>query len=425
MTQDAMLPKTILRPLHWSALGLLLFLIVLVVWAFLAPLATSLQVTGTLVSSRPSYEIQHAFGGPVLWVGVREQQEVRRGDPLFRIDVTTQREALAEVTLQIEALQAEIDVITGLHAGSSKPGDHDPDAPISARYAALYETVDLRQEILLDQSVSAREQVQAGRAEAQLIEKRIALLFDLKDKQQQLYEKGLARDADVDGLEGQILTLSADLEQLRASNTSLRSAATQAKAEAAVMRAEFEAQLMTTQQQNRLQLSRLRAERSALKAQLAVAEITSPVDGHVHALHFDSAYSYAPRGQTLAVIAQSLDSPMVRLTVSPTDIDQIHVGMQGNLVIPSLPQRDMPQLLIEIVTISPEAEKDDAGVVLGYTATARIAEDSLEDAKRLLDARFRLVTDMPVTATMTGRNLTVAEYLLNPITKVFSAGFQE
>lgn len=426
MTQsETSLPRTITRPLKRAAIGLGAFLLLVSLWALKAPLATSVSVSGELASSRPSYDIQHAFGGPIAWVGVAEQQSVQEGEVLFRLDVATQEEALREIVLQLDALAAENDVITVLRAHREDWESRFAPTPLVHRYAASFGAMQHRQAVLSHEAETARNQAVSGRGEAELIAQRIALLQDLRQAQEQLRTQGLARQTDVEGLSDQILELSAELQQSKSSTAALISQADQAEIRARSEQADFEAQLLTTLRQNTLQMSRLRAERSQLEAEIAAAEIRSPVTGHVHALEYDSPRMVAPRGQTLAVIAQSLDRPVVRLTIPPESIDQVQVGMGGKLILPSLPQRDMPQLEIEILTISPQAEKDPDGVPRGYTATARISADSLEQARVMMEERFRLVTDMPVMATLTGRNITFAQYLITPFVSALRLGLQD
>ncbi|KAJ54628.1 hypothetical protein ACMU_16040 [Actibacterium mucosum KCTC 23349] len=416
------LPKSITVPLRRSALALLLFLAGIIAWALFAPLATSVHVSGVLVSSRPSYAIQHPFGGSLAEVPIAAQQKVSSGDTLFRFDVSSQKAALAEVAGQIATLQAEVQVIEKMRTDQASVGSG---SMVGLRYAALWATTHRRSAVLRAEAESARLEASAGGVEADLITQRIDLLETRMSAQRQLLEKGLAREADVERLTDQILELSADLQRRVSSNNTLRSQAQQADFQAAGVETEFEAQLLTTLQQNTLRISQLRTEKNRLEAEIGAAVVRSPVDGHIHSLQFESAYMVAPRGQTLAIIAQTLDRPMVRLTIPPNSIDQVQVGMSGRLTISSLPQREMPQLMIEIVTISPQAEKDAEGAVRGYTATARITEDSLAEAERMLTSRFRLVTDMPVSATLSGRQLTLAEYLIKPFLSVLEAGFQD
>lgn len=426
MTQSSTsLPSSVIGPLKRTAFGLLAFLVVITLWALKAPLATSVSVSGELASSRPSYDMQHAYGGPIAWVGVREQQSVQQGEILFRIDVSTQKDALREIQLQLEALSAENQVITTLRRHRTDWESRFAPSPLVHRYAASYGALQHRQTALTHEAESARNQALSGESEAALIAQRIALLKDLRAAQAQLRQQGLARQTDVEGLSDQILELSADLQQRQSSTASLSSQAEQAEIRARSELAEFEAQLLTTLRQNTLQMSRLRAEQSRLEAEIGAADIRSPVTGHVHALDYDSPQMIAPRGQTLAVIAQTLDRPIVRLSIPPDSIDQVQVGMQGKLILPSLPQRDMPQMEIEILTISPQAEKDQDGVPRGYTATARISAESLSEAQSMMAERFRLVTDMPVTATLSGRNITFAEYLIKPFVSALRLGLQD
>jgi multidrug efflux pump subunit AcrA (membrane-fusion protein) len=62
-----------------AALAVIIFLGGVGLWSALAPIATTLRISGTLVSTKPSFDIQHPFGGLVTDVLVSLHQSVDVG----------------------------------------------------------------------------------------------------------------------------------------------------------------------------------------------------------------------------------------------------------------------------------------------------------------------------------------------------------
>ncbi|SLN21928.1 Type I secretion system membrane fusion protein PrsE [Pseudoruegeria aquimaris] len=471
------LPREVTRPLTWGMAAIFGFLAAAILWSTAAPLTTSIHASGRLVSSLPNFEIQHGYGGEIAEVGVTENAPVEAGQMLFRLDTrveaATRREIAArlarleEETAVIRALLAEATetggagggdeagkaeaqgfVLEGGAAGAGEPqpgpallevpaggpGAMGPEAgvvrvaarsEIARRYAREAEVARLRKQSLEEGAEAMEQQARAALAEADYLAQRLALLRGREEKQRHLLGRGLTRETEVDRITEQVLAVAGAQEQKQASAAALMQQAQKARADARGIMLELAAAHLRQIQQNEAQASQMRQELARLDAVLGAAVIVAPVSGHVQELRFDSPQMYAPRGQTLAVIAQHLEEPFARLTIPTGSIDQVSVGMRGKITINGLPQRELPALHATITAITPEAVKDGEGRAIGYSATARIDASDLEAAQGALQSRFRLAADMPVSATLTGRQITLWRYLTQPFTSAFAGAFED
>ena len=419
MTSDTdTIPPAIARPLRLGAGAIVCFLAALAIWSASARLATTVHASGRLVSSAASYDIQHGFGGQIVWVGVVEQDRVSFGEPLFRMDVRTEEALVAELSAQIADLERTIDVVTRILSSW-------PDAPGPDIHRADFDAARLKIAALEAAATGYRAQAAAGAREIALYRQRLGLLEEREAKTIRLNARGFSKATDVDEIADLILELAGEREQRTASVVALRNQAQQAESDAQTTAVEFLARLETELQTSQRRASDLRRERYQTEAVIRAAEIRAPADGQIQSLPFDTPFMYAGRGETLATLSQDLDAPRVQLTVPPSAIDQVAVGMQGRLTFNSLPQREMPPVHVVVTAISPEAERDETGAVAGYIATAKIKPKDLERARNVLKDRFKLATDMPISVALAGRDTTLYTYLVSPFLSVFATAFQD
>ncbi len=412
------IPDKITKPLYLGAAMLVLFVLVFAIWSVTAKLSTTVHAQGMLISSRSSFDIQHGFGGQITWVGVKPQDTVTAGTPLFRMDVSTETATLEELNLQIDDLTADVATIEAIL-------DSWPNPSGSGAYGAQMTATLLKVETLQNAAVGYWSQADAGTREVQLLGQRIALLKTLESKTKRLLDRGYSKSTVLDLISGQILELAGEQEQRIAARLALENQALQAETDAKSAVEDFRARLLTELQSSRRRISELRREVYRLNAIVAAAEIEAPADGQIQTLTYDTPHMYAPRGQTLAVLTQDLDAPGIRLTLPTSVIDQVRIGMTGRLTISSLPQRELPSIRVVVTAISPEAEKDQDGAPRGYVATAEIQPDDLERARQTLKGRFKLATDMPVSVALAGRETTLYNYLIAPFMTVFSNALQD
>lgn len=423
---SAPLPRHIRTPLTLGASALLAFIVIITGGALFAPLSTSIHASGTLVSSRPSYELQHAFGGQISWVGIRPQQQVVKGQPLMRFDVSLEQNALSETLSQIALLTRQNTAIKAVVQGKldQLPVDETTLGIVQKfRYEAQANT--FKTDALRTRSRSLRTQAEAVTRQIDLLAKRLVLLGDLEDRQQSLLASALSTESEADRVTISMLELAGQKEERQAELSSLHHNLTQSDTDIKALKAEYSASLLRRYHDNRDRLSEMNKNQAQLKAIIDAAILVSPIDGHVHLLNFDSPHMYAPRGQTLVMVVQKLDHPRVHLIIQTAQIDQIHTGMTGRMTISSLPSRETPPIDVKITAISFMAARDNTGSSLGYNAEAMLEEHSFNAARDALQERFRLSADMPVSVVLEGRKTTLAGFLFAPWLSAFSVALQD
>ena len=99
--------------------------------------------------------------------------------------------------------------------------------------------------------------------------------------------------------------------------------------------------------------------------------------------------------------------------------------MSGQVMLSSLPQRNLPRVNATITAISPVAKRDPEGNIVAYSGREKIHESDLEAVFRALDHNFRLSIDMPVSIAVEGRQTTFATYLIAPFLAFMNKSLQD
>lgn len=390
-----------------------------------APLNTSIHVSGSLISSRPDYKLQHPYGGQVEWVGIRPQQHVKKGQPLLRINFAAEQKALQETRQQIETLNAENALISSiLNRKPFAPRTREQLSSIARLLQTESRANAMKVNALRERAISLTRQISGARAEISLLYEQLVLLKDQETRQQTLRDQSLARASDVLAISKQILAISGQQERRRGDVTALNQRRQDATAEAHRLDVEFRAKLLERLSRNEQTLSKLRSEIARLDAMVATEIVRSPIDGHVHSVSIDTELAFATRGETLVTLAQNLEAPKISLQIPVSSIDQVKVGMSGQVMFSSLPQRGLPPVFVTVTAISPTAKRDQSGAVTGYSAEAELEEDGLQAVMNVLK-EVRLSADMPVSVTLSGRQMTFAQYFIPPVNNFITNAFQD
>lgn len=436
--KDDALPPQVARPAFLGALAVLCFLTGLIAYAGFVPLATTLTLSGRLVSSTPEVVLQPPYGGPVAEVLVARHDHVAAGDVLLRLDTTVETKQVAAVQAQQARLRTENAVITALlttdmpvsvpatASGSGPvPGPVLDGAAGHGHEYALQMQLAYAEHQAKQQSVGAlAQQITLLEGEVALTKRQLSGMQARADRQAGLLQKGVLKRTEVEAFSEQVLMVAAEIEGSRGTLAALRDRQAQMAAQAQIVLLQVRQRLTATRARNIKQLQDIDQHLAELKDRIERATIHAPISGTVTRLDLPARDAYAARGKTVLTIAQPLAQPHLELTVPTTYIDQLRPGMVGRLVLPSLPQRAMPRIETQLAAISPRAALDEAGQPTGFAAQADL---SLDASQRLASALsdLRLSEDMPVQVIIEVRETTLAQYLLAPLAAAFQRALQD
>ncbi len=422
------LPAVLLSPVRNGAMGLLVALLCLICWAVFAPLATTVRASGVLMSSKPSFNIQHPYNARLKTVKVKLHDPVIAGQILYELDVSSQQKALRELRSAIHHFEAENRLITGIldtgGMGSTENGDDVPEV-IKRNYAEMLENLDLEVAIVQQASQSIENRLAFLDRGLDLLQERQALMADRAEHLSTLKQKGLIAAAQNEVHTNQLLDLQEELIRAETERSADLATLRRNEIDRQSYKTRFRLTLLNKRLSNEARLPDLRRAAATIEDEVAQARIKAPVAGDVVAIGFDTDGLYAPRGTTLLTIAQPLELPFVEITIPPQAIDQTRPGMKGVLTISSLPQRNMPKIKVTLETIARDALLDPAGTPIGYRGRAIIDQQDLTRVRQSMGDALSLSADMPVEVALEGRHITFWQYLIDPFFQIFKESLQD
>ncbi|GAA6180983.1 alkaline protease secretion protein AprE [Shimia sp. NS0008-38b] len=424
------LPPHLLHPLYVGFGIVAVALLGFVVWAATVPLATSIPTLGHLNAARPSYDVQHAFGGKIAEVFVKEHEHVAAGQRLLLLDVAQEREELATLHATLAPLTEERAALRAALRDQLPSEGQGPETAPGADLAVrrlrnMQAAMQLRANMSSDLQASLELRTQSLEQSAVRRRQQLASMKDRHTRYAGLLARGAFRAADADALAEDILELEAALQRVHSELVSLRSQAAQAEMQITREQLEFRQGLLDRLAQLGETIPKLQLQILRLEALVAHAEVRAPDAGVIAALPFDTKTMIIPRGETVLTLARPEGRHHVSFVTSPQSIDQLRVGMRGHLTVTALSQRDHPRVNVTIQSLSPEARRNPEGDIVGYDGVSQIDPADYADLLAQLGEHGSLSTDMPVSLVFSGRTITFGDYLIGPFLDFLKKAMQD
>ncbi|MEM8774502.1 MAG: hypothetical protein AAGF53_05675 [Pseudomonadota bacterium] len=421
------MPVEAVKSIWRAGVTVAVFVLSVFIWSSLAPIASTIRVSGEISSAEPSHDIQHSRGGRLKNVHIQLYDRVEVGDVIFSFDQTEQlltRDALRQ---RAELIRSELVEIKSRLASASPPKRN-------AKHSnALVTRHFQEQDLVYKTRIEAGEkQVEASRMQRRFLQDELVANEELREqvalrlrKSALLVQRGFLPETEEERVRETLLQLDVEIAEQVSEMEALRSEIVSTKIQNDLIAAEHFQSLAQMQIDNERELIGIEAELARIEHEIEASQVVSTTAGMITSLDFDTPNMVAPPGATLAVISQPLAEPKLELRVPAVHIDQVAPGQQGMLTITSLPARNAPELKILVHSVSEEPVKDQEGNALHYLAKATISADDLSKAKGMLDDRFQLFLGMPVSVALAGDSVTLWEFLTEPLVGIWQGAFEE
>lgn len=356
-------------------------------------------------------------------VFVAKHDQVDAGQIVLQMDVsleTAQRESLKQTQRDF---QEENQIIQ--HILSHQ--DLTSFAPITAAGASNLERHHQAEIQVQQQKQKARNlglQIDALAKKIDIATRQLDLMQQRMERQSELVESGHLSITERESLTERTLILKADIEGDRASLISLRGQQSSASDQAELIGISTREHFMRTWDANVKRLHEISRQITELNAKIEEAVVRAPAAGIVSNIFFKTKGSFAARGETLISLTQPLAHPHISFEVPVGQIDQLQPGMEGRLILTSLPQRTMPKIDVRVVAVSPRATLNEHGIPVSYTGRAEIQSEDIEHIIASMSAAA-LQEDMPVQLLISARETTLASYIYRPFVEGIRTAVQD
>lgn len=403
-------------------------------WSVAAPLSSAVLAQGTVKVDSSRKKVQHAEGGVVKDILVRDGATVTAGQVLVRMDEIRAGAAHGMVTggrdvaMASEArLLAERDDLPRIAfpEGLLKRTAAEPQV---AQIMAAQETL-----------FAARRSARAG--ELGIIDQQIAALMSEIDG---FESQRQSKDAQMDSLQGDLRALmeldregmvertrlraiERDIAKLKGERDELSSRIATARTAIAEQRLkkfqvnrafkeDVAAELKKVQTENYELIEREQATRRSLE----LMELRAPVAGTVTELKAHTPGGFVGAGEVLMEIVPADDRLVIEARVLPADVDRVLVGQRAGVKFQAFNRRTLPELTGEVVYVSPDAVTDPRTETAHFLVKVSVPAGEMA---RLEDQKVQpgMMADVFIR---TGQR-TFAGYLLEPLTDSFSKAWLE
>lgn len=401
-------------------------------WAFQAPLAGAAIAPGVISPEGHRRTVQHLEGGIVSAIHVKEGDVVTAGQVLLTLEDVAARARLEEISSRYAHMLARAARLTAELHGSGQLDEIESDAIAdpSELQAAMSNQRELfgrriatRQgrEDILQKRVRQLEEENGGMAQMiEGLDEKAQLIGQEIESVTELFKKGLERKPRMLALE----RAAVDIWIERASQ------------EAQIARnnqkiGETELQLLTMRQQDVEKVSEELTEVRRAIAELSSempwradivyrTEIRAPVSGIVFDVRVTTLSGVVKGGEPILDIVPSHVPLIIDARVKPSDIDVIKIGMPARIILSAYQQRNMPQLLGTLRSISADRLVEDRTGDAYYLAKIEVPS---EEIANLPDVE--IIPGMSADIMILTGEATVADYIISPLIGSIRQSFRE
>jgi HlyD family secretion protein len=398
------------------------------VWAAATPIAGAVIASGIVVVESNIKKVQHAAGGIVSAIYVKNGDRVKAGDIVISLDETQARANLGIVASQLvqligrkARLEAERDRAPAIKFPAGFLSMSEEAAEIAQGEKRLFEA---RLSAMKGQIAQLKERVGQLRQEI----KGLSAQRDAKDQEVELMTEEYER---LEGMRKKELvpvtrTLAAlrDLTKLKGEFGSLIAQIARAHGQIT----ETELQIINVEQnfltdaskelrEIEARIGELLERRIAADDLLKRIDLRAPQSGVVHELSVHTVGGVVSPGETVMSIVPNQDVLSVEARIATSDIDQISVGQHATLRFPAFNQRTTPEINGTVMRVGADLTKETQTNSVFFTA--RISVDNLDAST------FKLVPGMPVEAFISTGERTALSYLVRPLTDQVAKAFRE
>lgn len=407
---------------------IVLFFVIFLGWAALAPLDAGAYAQGQVAISGNRQAVQHREGGVVSALLVAEGDTVRSGQVLLQLSSgelkATERGVASQVyalIAQRARLIAERDRLRSIPTPpefANLPAEDLVLARESLRIQQLQfgarrtgrttETGVLGQRVaqLNEQIAGYQGQIVANIEQQRLIQEELAGMRSLA-------EKGFAPLTRVRALERTAAQLDGELGSLRAQIAQSREAVGETRLQVSGVSTKMNEDVADQLRQIDVQLNELRPRMDELRAQIARNEVQAPASGEVVGLTIFTQGGVIQPGQTLMEIVPRDASQVIIAQIAPNDVDNLRIGQDTEVRFPGLRERNPPIIHGRVTRISADSFTVEETGASYFRAEIVVPASELAKMGRGAET---LRPGAPVEVVVLLRKRTALGYLLEPLT---------
>lgn len=403
-------------------------------WLALAPLSSAVVAPAYVKVDLNRRPVQHAEGGIVREVLVRDGQRVRRGEPLLvlgDVSVDADRNRLHYRVMAERAGMARLEAEQGFAREAAFPADVLAAARADERLAALLANerslFEARRQALTSQVAllrSQREKVQqemlALRAQIDRATQSIGFQREELETNRRLQKDGFVSATRIAQLEGTVADYGVKLEERRSELARADQRVVEIELKIRGLEGDYRQQ---ASDQLKVAAGRLSEVEQELRKSADAASrqvIVAPADGDVIDLKFSSPGAVIPPRETIADIVPADPRLLTEARIRTEDINRVQRGQPAEIRFTAFKYRTTKLVRGKVLYASADRLVDHATNQPYYAVLVEADPASLTAAGEL-----KLQAGMPAEVYIEGERRTPLAYLVEPVTQVLRRAARE
>jgi HlyD family secretion protein len=402
-------------------------------WAATATLSGAVVAGGQFVVDSSIKKIQHATGGIVGELKVREGQGVKEGELLVRLDETVTRANLQVVSKQLDEylarqarLEAERDGAAEVKTPAEFAGRLEEPAikNMMASERTLFEarraTRDAQKDQLRKHISQSQDEITGLRAQQGAKVREAELIVDELKGVRELYQKNLVQLPRLNALERDAASIEGQRGQLIAGIAQAEGRIAETSFQIIQIDEQMRAEAMQELRDIQGKIAEYTERKVAAEDQLKRIDIRSPSDGFVHQLAVHTVGGVISPAEPVMFVVPTNDTLDLEAKVLPNEIDQVAIGQKATVRVHASNQRSTPELHGTVTRVSADVSRDQQTGATFYTIRVGLPLDEL---KRL--GNLKLIAGMQAEVFVQVNERTPFEYFLKPLEEQVARAFRE
>jgi membrane fusion protein, epimerase transport system len=410
-----------------------IFVVGLVVWSRLAPLASAAIAPGVVSVESQRKTVQHLEGGIVAEILVAESDKVKAGQIIVRLDQTRARASLERLLTRYYAALARA-------ARLSAERDGRQDVQFGDKLEKANFSTDVNEMLRGETNIFLARQ-DALRGQANILQQRIAQLSEeivgLEGQSDAEMTQLELVAQEIDGLKAlvrkklsgkqRLLELQREQAQIAGNRSRHVSAIARVKQNIAEERVKI-LELSTSRVNEVVEAlrevqtlvfdleERMRTEQDVLKR----TEIRAPLAGTVVNLQVHTVGGVIRPGDPLLDIVPSDERLVIDADVKPDDIDSVRPGLAAQVVLTAFDRRNVPPFEGTVVSVSADRLVDPQTGAPYFRARVQLPEQTAAAHKGLVISPGMQAEVLIVTGART-----MMDYMLRPLARGINRSLRE
>lgn len=415
ISDDEILPTY--RPVFLTALAMILFLVcTLGGWGIYARLDGAVVTQGVVLAESRRKTVENLEGGILSELLVAPGDRVRAGQPVAQLDITQDRERLAQMESEHAALILDIWRFEAEAAGLSLDPARAPRAD-PARIAAQVALYDARLALhqgqiasMMRQADHLSAQAEANRAQARASQRQIDSWAQERDNTTALVERGAATRQKLREIDRNLSVLEGERDEYAALAQANERDGARVAADVATLRRQRVAEAAELLAQSRRALPALQAQMRASRDILHRRTLRSPQDGLVVDIPVVTPGAVIGSGAMVMEILPDADALIIQVRLPPESIDSVHVGRKARVRLTAYRRATAPTIDGEVTYVSADLLEEPRDGSRYFEARVRLDPAALEQQPDIA-----LTAGMPVEVAIQTGERRAGDYLLEPI----------